>query len=350
MAARAFYGWRLLAAFWLIAVINLAFPAYGSAVLNAAMAAELGFDRQSLGTMVAVYLAMSGLPGPLVADERQPPGGPLDAGDRQRLPDRRRDDAGDHRQERLARRVRLRSARRHRRCDRRDHRGSGRCRPLVRAAARPRAVDPLFGRRHRRVHRAADPLGDHDHGPRLLALWLVAGGGAVGRRRADRDRNRARAAVRCRPGPGRAGGGRCAALVPGRRRRARAFPAFVTRTDWTYRDALRGPLFLDDAHAVRRGERRLRAVPRSRRRASEGSRPLDSGRRLGDRHDDDQRVDREGDPCCARRPSRSPLPVGAVLRGVRGRADWSSSARARPRRSPCPRSAWASALAVASSR
>ncbi len=67
MAAQAFYGWRLLGAFWLIAVINLAFPAYGSAVLNAAMATELGFDRQALGTMVAVYLAMSGLPGPLVA-------------------------------------------------------------------------------------------------------------------------------------------------------------------------------------------------------------------------------------------------------------------------------------------
>ena len=30
-------------------------------------AAELGFDRQALGTLVAVYLAMSGLPGPLVA-------------------------------------------------------------------------------------------------------------------------------------------------------------------------------------------------------------------------------------------------------------------------------------------
>lgn len=67
MAAQVFYGWRLLGAFWLIAVFNLAFPAYGSAVLNAAMAAELGFDRQALGTIVAVYLAMSGLPGPLVA-------------------------------------------------------------------------------------------------------------------------------------------------------------------------------------------------------------------------------------------------------------------------------------------
>jgi len=67
VAAQVFYGWRLLGAFWLIAVFNLAFPAYGSAVLNAAMAAELGFDRQALGTIVAVYLAMSGLPGPLVA-------------------------------------------------------------------------------------------------------------------------------------------------------------------------------------------------------------------------------------------------------------------------------------------
>jgi len=65
--AAAFYGWKLLGIFWLITVINLAFPAYGSAVLNAAMAIELGFDRQTLGTMVAVYLAMSGLPGPLVA-------------------------------------------------------------------------------------------------------------------------------------------------------------------------------------------------------------------------------------------------------------------------------------------
>ena len=65
--AQVFYGWKLLGAFWVIAVFNLAFPAYGSAVLNAAMAAELGFDRQALGTMFAVYLAMSGLPGPLVA-------------------------------------------------------------------------------------------------------------------------------------------------------------------------------------------------------------------------------------------------------------------------------------------
>ena len=67
MAAESFYGWRLLAAFWVIVVLNLAFPAYGSSVLNAAMATDLGLNRQSLGTIVAVYLAMSGLPGPFVA-------------------------------------------------------------------------------------------------------------------------------------------------------------------------------------------------------------------------------------------------------------------------------------------
>jgi len=67
LAAEPFYGWKLLAAFWVIVVLNLAFPAYGSSALNAAMATDLGLNRQSLGTIVAVYLAMSGLPGPFVA-------------------------------------------------------------------------------------------------------------------------------------------------------------------------------------------------------------------------------------------------------------------------------------------
>ena len=66
MSSNGFYGWRLLGAFWVVAVINLAFPAYGASVLNAAMATELGMDRQTLGTVVAIYLAMSGLPGPAV--------------------------------------------------------------------------------------------------------------------------------------------------------------------------------------------------------------------------------------------------------------------------------------------
>jgi MFS family permease len=67
-AARGgFYGWTLLGAFWLIMFINLGFPVYGQAVVNAAMAKTLGFDRHTLGIIFSVYIAMSGVPGPLVA-------------------------------------------------------------------------------------------------------------------------------------------------------------------------------------------------------------------------------------------------------------------------------------------
>jgi MFS family permease len=62
-----FYGWKLLGVFWLMVFINLGFPVYGSAVINAAMAVALGFDRKTLGLIFSVYMIMSGLPGPLVA-------------------------------------------------------------------------------------------------------------------------------------------------------------------------------------------------------------------------------------------------------------------------------------------
>lgn len=67
MSERGFYGWKLLAAFWVILFINLAFPAYGSSIINAYMVADLALDRRTLGLMVSVYMMMSGLPGPLVA-------------------------------------------------------------------------------------------------------------------------------------------------------------------------------------------------------------------------------------------------------------------------------------------
>ena len=47
--------------------LNLGFPAYGPAVINAAMAKALGLNRETLGNMFSVYMIMSGLPGPLVA-------------------------------------------------------------------------------------------------------------------------------------------------------------------------------------------------------------------------------------------------------------------------------------------
>lgn len=67
MSKPAFYGWKLLAAFWVILFINLAFPAYGSSVINAVMVNDLGLDRRTLGLMVSIYMLMTGLPGPLVA-------------------------------------------------------------------------------------------------------------------------------------------------------------------------------------------------------------------------------------------------------------------------------------------
>ena len=62
-----FYGWTLLAALWGVMFLNLGFPSYGPAVINAAMAHTLGLRREQLGNLFLVYMIMSGLPGPLVA-------------------------------------------------------------------------------------------------------------------------------------------------------------------------------------------------------------------------------------------------------------------------------------------
>jgi MFS family permease len=62
-----FYGWTLLGILWVVLFINLAFPAFGSSVINTYMAADLHLDRAMLGLSYSVYLMMSGLPAPLVA-------------------------------------------------------------------------------------------------------------------------------------------------------------------------------------------------------------------------------------------------------------------------------------------
>lgn len=62
-----FYGWKLLVVLWSILVTNLAFPLYGGGVINAYMAADLHFDRSTLGFGFAIFQWMIGLPGPLVA-------------------------------------------------------------------------------------------------------------------------------------------------------------------------------------------------------------------------------------------------------------------------------------------
>ena len=67
MQTRSFYGWTMLAALWSVVFLNLGFPAYGPSVINAAMAKAAGLNRETLGNMLSVYIIMSGLPGPLVA-------------------------------------------------------------------------------------------------------------------------------------------------------------------------------------------------------------------------------------------------------------------------------------------
>jgi MFS family permease len=64
---RHFYGWTMLATLWSVMFLNLGFPAYGPSIINSAMAKAQGLNRETLGNMLSVYIIMSGLPGPLVA-------------------------------------------------------------------------------------------------------------------------------------------------------------------------------------------------------------------------------------------------------------------------------------------
>ncbi len=67
MAAAAFYGWKLLAVFWVTVSVVLGFPAYGMGIMNTFMATQMGFDRTVLGLLFTVFMVMSGLPAPLFA-------------------------------------------------------------------------------------------------------------------------------------------------------------------------------------------------------------------------------------------------------------------------------------------
>ena len=67
MGQKPFYGWKLVAVFWVIVFINLAFAAYGSPIMNAAMAQQMHLSRTMAGEPYALYIVMSALPGVLVA-------------------------------------------------------------------------------------------------------------------------------------------------------------------------------------------------------------------------------------------------------------------------------------------
>ncbi|MGH8261308.1 MAG: MFS transporter, partial [Steroidobacteraceae bacterium] len=62
-----FYGWKLIAVFWVIVFINLAFAAYGSPVMNAVMAQQMHLSRAEAGLPYSLYILMSALPSVLIA-------------------------------------------------------------------------------------------------------------------------------------------------------------------------------------------------------------------------------------------------------------------------------------------
>ena len=67
MTERPFYGWKLLFVFWLIIVLNFAFPTFATSVVNTYMAKAMHLNRKELGLAFSVFSLMAGLPGPLVA-------------------------------------------------------------------------------------------------------------------------------------------------------------------------------------------------------------------------------------------------------------------------------------------
>jgi MFS family permease len=67
MARAKFYGWKLLAAYWIVLFCVLGWPPYGAGIVNTYMAEALGFDRTMLGVPYSVLMILSGLPAPLVA-------------------------------------------------------------------------------------------------------------------------------------------------------------------------------------------------------------------------------------------------------------------------------------------
>ena len=66
-AGIGFYGWRLLAVFWVVLFVNLAFPMTGGSLLVTAMARSLGFSREQLGLPFAVYFGVIGIASPVAA-------------------------------------------------------------------------------------------------------------------------------------------------------------------------------------------------------------------------------------------------------------------------------------------
>jgi OFA family oxalate/formate antiporter-like MFS transporter len=63
----SFYGWKLLAVYWIILFSNFGFPLYGAPVVNTYMAEAFHWHRTQLGLAYSIYQLMLGLPAPLIS-------------------------------------------------------------------------------------------------------------------------------------------------------------------------------------------------------------------------------------------------------------------------------------------
>lgn len=66
MNSRTFYGWKLVAVFFIVYFLNGTFPYYGGVVINSFMSADMKMERSTLGLGFSIYTVSYGLSTPLV--------------------------------------------------------------------------------------------------------------------------------------------------------------------------------------------------------------------------------------------------------------------------------------------
>src|ERR1700726_1746263 len=63
----SFYGWKLVAALWLLDFLNMGFPLYGGAVINTYMLKQIAMERSTYGLGFTLLNLFVGLPSLVVA-------------------------------------------------------------------------------------------------------------------------------------------------------------------------------------------------------------------------------------------------------------------------------------------
>jgi MFS family permease len=62
-----FYGWKLVAALWLLDFLNMGFPLYGGTIINTYMLKDIQMSRSVFGMAVSVFNLAAGVPSILIA-------------------------------------------------------------------------------------------------------------------------------------------------------------------------------------------------------------------------------------------------------------------------------------------